>query len=126
MASRTVCLLDRSTRRRATVTISAPDAAIASRGSSMDAYLPVPAMIRDRNVRPPRVQVSLSEDISASSDEGDDLDAVAFGENGGSMQGARHDLAVALDRDGLSSEAELADEGGDRGPLVHPPLLAID
>lgn len=42
------------------------------------------------------------------------------------MEGAGHDLAVALDGDGFSGEAELADEGGDGGSLVHQPLLAVD
>jgi len=64
--------------------------------------------------------------ISASSHEGDDLEAIARGEHGGSVEGARDDLAVALDGDGLSGEAELADEGGDGGPRVHQPLLAVD
>src|SRR5215510_11543383 len=100
MASSTVCLLDRSTRRRATVTISVPEAARASRVSSLEAYLPVPTMMRERKVRSPRVQVSWVSDISASSDEGDDLEAVAVGEHGGRVEGARDDLAVALDGDG--------------------------
>ena len=67
----------RSTRRSATVTISAPDASSASRVSSSEAYLPVPTMMRDVKVRPPSDQVS---DIdmcfilvakSAAADEGD-------------------------------------------------------
>ena len=43
---------DKSMRRSATVTISAPDAAIASRVSSSEAYLPVPVIRRLRKRRP--------------------------------------------------------------------------
>src|SRR5687767_14705225 len=98
MASSTVCLLPRSMRRSATVTISVPEAASASRVCSFEAYLPVPTMMRDRNVRAPRVQVSLVVDssviMSASSDEGDDFEAVTGREHGGGVERARHDLAV--------------------------------
>src|SRR6185436_11492405 len=114
MASRTVCLLERSTRRSATVTISAPEAARASRVSSLDTYFPVPTMMRERKVRLPRVQVSIISDISsvlgvsgisATSYKGDDLEAVAGGEHGGRVLCPRHDLAVALDGDGFAGEA---------------------
>ena len=50
----------RSTRRNATVTISAPDTASASRVCSFEAYLPVPTMIRDDNVLSPSFQVSIT------------------------------------------------------------------
>ena len=43
----------RLTRRTATVTISAPDASMASRMFSNDGYLPVPTMSRDLNSLPP-------------------------------------------------------------------------
>ena len=40
------------TRRTATVTMSAPDAAWQSRITWCDGYFPVPTMSRDRKVRP--------------------------------------------------------------------------
>src|SRR5687767_15720708 len=40
------------TRRTATVTMSAPDASCARAMTACDAYLPVPMIRRDRNVRP--------------------------------------------------------------------------
>jgi len=40
------------TRRTATVTISAPDAACACAITACDGYLPVPTIRRDLNVRP--------------------------------------------------------------------------
>ena len=46
----------RFTRRTATVTISAPDAAIARVIVSLSGYFPVPTMRRDWNARPPTVK----------------------------------------------------------------------
>src|SRR3954454_14863231 len=45
----------RSTRRTATVTISAPEVSIAAPMVALSRYLPVPTMRRERNSRPPRV-----------------------------------------------------------------------
>ena len=45
----------RSTRRTATVTISAPDASMARTISSLLRYFPVPTMRRERKLRPPMV-----------------------------------------------------------------------
>src|SRR5947207_1268470 len=125
MASRTVTLLVRSMRRSATVTISAPEAARASRVCSLEAYLPVPTMMRERKVRAPRVQVSESRaadwvsGMSASSHEGDDFQTVAGKELGGGVEGAWHHLVVALHGDGTPRQTELTDEAGDGGALVH-------
>src|SRR5687768_551991 len=107
-ASRTVgSFEDRSTRRSATVTISAPEAARAARVSSSDLYLPVPTISREVSVRSPSFQESV---ISASSDEGHDLEPITVGEEGGRMLGTWDDLEVALDGDALVAEAELAEE----------------
>ncbi len=46
----------RSTRRTATVTTSAPEAAIASVISGLVRYFPVPTMRRERKVWPPMVR----------------------------------------------------------------------
>src|SRR5688572_14026124 len=123
MASRTVCLLERSTRRSATVTISAPEAAIASRVSSFEAYLPVPTMMRDWKLRAPRVQVSF---MSASTDEGDDLEVIALGQHRRGVHRARHDFSVALDGDRLAREAQLPDQRRDRRAWVHRTWLSIN
>src|SRR3989442_4334245 len=50
--------LFRSTRRTATVTISAPDASWASFMTWKLGYLPVPTMRRERNSRPARIRGS--------------------------------------------------------------------
>ena len=53
----------KSARRRATVTISAPLAARASRMASGDENFPVPMMSRDRNIRPAMTNGWLADDI---------------------------------------------------------------
>ncbi len=50
--------LFRSTRRTATVTISAPDASWASFMTWKLGYFPVPTMSRERNSRPARMNAS--------------------------------------------------------------------
>ena len=52
----------RFTRRTATVTISASDSSSASFMSGNVAYLPVPTIRRDRNVRPPKTKGSAADD----------------------------------------------------------------
>src|ERR1041384_3668215 len=125
MASRTVCFADRSTRRSATVTISAPEAARASRVWSLEAYLPVPTMMRERKLRAPRVQVSVVSGISASSHEGYDFEPVTGGELGVGVASARDDLAVAFDGDGAVRQTELTDECGDGSASIHCSRLSI-
>src|SRR3954468_15015375 len=53
----------RSTRRTATVTISAPEASIAVAMVALSRYSPVPTMRRERNSRPPRVN-GVSKSVS--------------------------------------------------------------
>src|SRR5688572_18940615 len=110
IASRTVGSFDdRSTRRSATVTISAPDAASAARVSSSEAYLPVPTMMRDESVRPARVQVSF---ISASSDEGDELETITCEDHRRRVIRPRDDLAIALDGNSAIAEPQLSEQYG--------------
>src|SRR5690348_10396796 len=121
--------LPKSTRRSATVTISAPLAAIAARVSSRFLYLPVPTMIREVKVRLPSVQLSLISGMGgtlASSDKRDQLDAVAGGEHRRAVLCARHDLAVALDGNATFAEAELDEQRGDRGAFCHGAGLSVD
>jgi hypothetical protein len=63
---------------------------------------------------------------SASSDEGDDLEAITVDENGSGMLRARHDLAVALDGDTLAGETELTDQHFDGGSVGELPRISID
>ena len=55
------------TRRTATVTISAPEATMASRVSAKSLYLPVPTIRRERKRRPATSKVSSSRTVAASS-----------------------------------------------------------
>src|SRR6185436_14494721 len=111
----------RSTRRTATVTMSAPEASWASRMTCRVGYLPVPTMRRERNSRPARINESLMVSIVpplprrsppaagpplASADEGHDLERVAVVQAHGGVLGARHHAAVVLDGDGLALEGQ--------------------
>src|SRR5207247_105206 len=124
----------RSTRRTATVTMSAPEASWASRMTWRVGYLPVPTMRRDRNSRPARINESLMISIvpplprtpsqagrggSAAADEGDDLERVAVVESHRGVLGAGHDPAIVLDRDRLAFEGEPAEELRQRGAGGH-------
>src|SRR3990167_8914660 len=124
IASRTVgSLLVRSTRRSATVTISAPEAASAARVSSFDLYLPVPTMMRECRVLPASCQESVTD--LASSDERHDLEAVAVGQGGGGVVGLGDDVPVALDGDRAAGQAELRDQREDGDPGGDGAWLAI-
>src|SRR4051812_2360419 len=125
IASRTVgSLLDRSTRRRATVTISAPLAARAARVSSRDAYLPVPTMMREVSSRFASFQVSVN--ISASTDEGHELELVAGGQHRRRMLRARYDFSVSLDRDTTIGKSQHVDESCDGGAVWDDTVLTVD
>ena len=82
------------TRRTATVTMSAPEAAWHSRITGCDGYLPVPTMSRDRNVRPAMTKgVSVTVPVSAArapramvlaaADRVDDFEPVALADHDG-------------------------------------------
>src|SRR3569833_446915 len=64
------------TRRTATVTISAPDASTDAAFCSKLLYLPVPTISREPKLRPATDQLSVMI-VSASANEGDDLEIVA-------------------------------------------------
>src|SRR5579862_5950138 len=93
---------DRFTRRRATVTISAPAASAAAAFWAQSLYLPVPTISRERKLRPATLQLYSAwtdPSMSAASDEVHDLNAVAVDEPRLPIGRPRHDLQVALDRD---------------------------
>ena len=69
------------TRRTATVTMSAPEAACACAITACEEYLPVPTMSREANVRPAITKgVSVTAFLPAS-DEVHDLEPVAFADD---------------------------------------------
>src|SRR5258706_5463638 len=105
-------------RRIATVTICAPLASIARRVSSKSRYLPVPTSRREEYVLPATTSASWAATLSgaftlASSDRDHDLDAVARGKALVLEATARHDLAVALDRETPPGERELVEQLGE-------------
>ena len=119
----------RSTRRRATVTISAPDRWIASRPSSSVRYLPVPTSRRDSNVRPPMHQGIVLRRAGAAphpaADEGDDLDPVAVGQRRRrpGRRGTTSWLRSTATRAGsMPSGRQQGGHGRARGRRPHSPL----
>src|SRR6185369_3136607 len=114
------------TRRTATVTISAPLASTARRVSSKFLYLPVPTISRERYSRPASTNGSFNICFSTSADELYDLDAIAVADRPGGVLGARHDVAIHLDRDPTASEAKLREQVGDRSTVGDEPLLSVD
>src|SRR5437667_8449670 len=102
----------RSTRRTATVTISAPDASIARAIVSLSRYFPVPTMRRDWNERPPMVK-GMSRIVSRAvvmrstpSDEMHQLDCVARLDRHHAERRTPHDRAVVLHDDGTRVERD--------------------
>ena len=51
---------------------------------------------------------------------------VAVGESCAGMARARHDLAVALDRDAALAQLQLGQESGNRGRALEPAGFAVD
>src|SRR5688500_8123852 len=115
-------------RRIATVTIWAPEASIARRVSSKSRYFPVPTSRRDEYDLPATTSGSFvmldgaSRPRTLAPSHGDhDLDAVALDQELVGEAAARHDLAVALDREALAGELERFEDlrhGGRRGELA--------
>src|SRR5687767_812683 len=91
----------RSTRRTATVTMSAPDASCAARMTAKLGYLPVPTRSRERNARPASTNASLMPSILARALGGPVHDARALLLAGGGVDD-RLDLG-----DGVRGEATL-------------------
>src|SRR5688572_719145 len=82
-----------STRRSATVTISAPDAFSERSICSSERNPPVPTIKREDHSRPPRVQDAVASVLSAL-DCMHHLDRLALGEDALGPLAARHDLAL--------------------------------
>src|SRR5688572_5042021 len=102
------------TRRTATVTMSAPDAACACAMTLFDGYLPVPTIKRERKVRPAMTNgVSVMVSLAAA-DEVDDLHGVAIVQDDVGERAAFQDLEVVLDRHAAGIDVELVEELGDR------------
>src|SRR6185503_7205384 len=113
----------RLTRRTATVTISAPEASMASRMFSNDGYLPVPTMRRDLNSLPPsHSDVSY---MSAASHGTHDLHPIAFLEHGVRVAGLGPHLAIERYRGVLSAHLELLQQPVDGQPLGQLHRLAV-
>src|SRR5436190_4882802 len=98
------------TRRTATVTMSAPDAACACAMIGCEEYFPVPTMSRDLNTRPAMVNgesfIALSLDrrdraaaAAPAADEIHDLNLVAVAHQRGSERVASHNDHVVFDGD---------------------------
>src|SRR5690349_8665083 len=113
----------RSTRRTATVTISAPDASSAARVCAMSRYLPVPTKSRDANRCAP---IEKASSISSSAYELHDLESIAFVDARLRVLGAGNDLGVALDCDELIAEAERVEQRRHGGARCDVSILPID
>src|SRR5258708_7648874 len=106
------CARSSGTRRTATVTISAPDAATARAILSLSAYLPVPTLRREWKVRPPmrngvsRAVATVVVTGSAAPDEVHQLYRVPRGDPNVAERGAAYDRAVVLHHDGARVELE--------------------
>src|SRR5690348_9730345 len=122
----------RSTRRTATVTISAPEASMARTMVSLSRYFPVPTIRRDWNVRPPilkGVSRSVSTAVviaSTPSDEVHQLDRIPFGDGHAGETGASHDGAVVLHHHDPRIELERREQLEEGDPGGHRPSLAVD
>src|SRR5438094_2061546 len=125
----------RSTRRTATVTISAPEATWASSIASKLGYFPVPTMRRDRNSRPARMKGSplmltmvaraAGGPCLAPAHERHDLEPVAVVQAQRGVLGAGHDAQVVLDRHPRPVEGELAQHVGHRRAGRHPQRFPV-
>src|SRR3982750_3901108 len=118
------------TRRTATVTISAPDAATAAAFSSRLLYLPVPTISRDVNVRPATVQLSDCNDCgafkSASTNEMHNLEGIALGDQTAVQRAARHDLQISLDGHLARVHAKVRQHLGNTSSGRGSPLFAVN
>src|SRR2546423_10336298 len=86
------------TRRTATVTMSAPDAACACAITACDEYLPVPTMSREEKVRPAMVKgVSVISERLSATHEVDDFDAIAVSDQRRRERAAPHNHEVVFD-----------------------------
>src|SRR5258705_1936036 len=116
----------RSTRRTATVTISAPEASMARRIVALSGYLPVPTIRRDWNVRPPIVSGVSCIVASSPSHEVHQPRRVAGGAPAGPQRPPAHDLAVVLDDHGARVERQLGQQLEQGHARRHGPGLPVD
>jgi hypothetical protein len=86
----------------------------------------VPTISRERYSRPASTKGSFNICFSTSADELHDLDAITVADRPGGVLGARHDIAIHLDRDPTASEAELREQVGDRSTVGDEPLLSVN
>src|SRR5215813_7428892 len=139
-------------RRIATVTISAPLASTAARVSAKSLYLPVPISRRDPYGLPamtsgsrfscgfiielsayqlsaacrPRT-ASTDQSLPLATAYGDhDFEAIALHQGLRGVAAARHDLAVALERNAFAYELQRGDEPGATERRFELAVLAID
>src|SRR5262245_44137124 len=120
--------LGRLTRRRATVTICAPDSSWACFMTSIDEYLPVPTMSRDENSLPPitRLVSYIWTSFSRPSSHGaNDLDAVTFAQLQVGVIALGRDVAVDCDREVFPGNTEEDQQSLDRGPGLELHRLSV-
>src|SRR5687767_298018 len=120
-------LAARSSRRTATVTMSAPEASWQRFITSKLGYLPVPMISLDCSVWP-----AMTSGLSGMvfpltpAHEGDDLDPVAVGEGVLGVARAANQLGVDLDRDGVAGKLKLGEQRGDGRGRRQLSRLAVD
>src|SRR6185436_1663273 len=134
------------TRRTATVTISAPDAACACAITAGEGYLPGPTMRRDLNVRPaivnglsvnaqlPNFQLPTASrlpltayygDLTAT-DEVHDLHRVTFADEDVRIRLALDDVQVVFDRHPARIDVELREKRGHGEWTVELEAFAVE
>src|SRR5512133_288746 len=115
---------ERSSRRTATVTTSAPEASSARFIVGKSGYLPVPTRRRLVKVCLPMLQVSAM--VLPSSDEGDDLDRVTGTDPLGLVAVLGDDGLVQLHGDARRLDAEVGEEPRDGGAFRDLTEFTID
>ena len=122
------------TRRTATVTMSAPDAACAWAMTAFEGYLPVPTIRRDANVRPAMTNGRINghahdwstlEHVLPAADEVHDLDGIAVGDDDVGERVALENGEVVLDGDAPRVDVELRQQVDDRQRLVELESFAV-
>src|SRR4029453_326674 len=113
------------TRRTATVTISAPEAAWACAMMACDGYLPVPTINRDVNVRPAMTN-GVSVNRLPSTDEVDDLHRTALAKQDVGKRLALDDVQVVFHGDASWIDVELRQQRRHRRRTVALEPFAVE
>lgn len=113
------------TRRTATVTISAPEAAWACAMMACDGYLPVPTINRDVNVRPAMTN-GVSVNRLPSTDEVDDLHRIALANQDVGKRWALDDVQVVFHGDASWIDVELREQRRHRLRTVELEPFAVE